>query len=174
MSCISDVEEQLRKISDEDTRDYESEPIPSKVDGLIDYMIPFFLQATEEEREQILSKITLKHSGLLFQFSERMAALGVRKQSREYVLKSLLALVIEDFKYDWRDSIRRFALSYNSANKIGTTPSSLFMEAASFARQEVSQALIKFLQRSSSDKSIKAMGYREAITADGFRYMNDL
>lgn len=164
------LESELDALRREHTRGYEQEPIPVELDARISRLVNTFINASEQQRERIIALITIKHSFTLLQFSERMAVLAVREDSRKLLLEALLALVIEDFKYDWRDSLMRFTLINHSAEKIGTQPARLFAEAAAYAHPEVAEALLKFPARSPASKSLEAMKYRESFGPDGFEY----
>jgi hypothetical protein len=53
-------------------------------------------------------------------------------------LEGLLALIVEDYRVDWRDNLTRLAVLYDAAARIGISPDEVFSEAASFVANEVS------------------------------------
>src|SRR6266849_7563201 len=127
MSRMSEVVEDLfqRLMSNNDPI-YGSRPMPCDIDAEIMTFVNMYIRANDLERKEILSSIRAEFSDAFFVFSERMAALAVREQSGERIMKGLVALIIEDFKFDFRDNLRRLAPLYHSAEKIGVDPSPIF------------------------------------------------
>lgn len=149
---------------------YYFRPLPCELDNEVTRLIDTFIQADSSGRALILSGIRDKHSGWLFAYGQRMAELAVREDSRERLFYGLLALIIEGFKSDYRDNMVIWAPLYHSATKIGIDPAALFSEAASYANNTVSEWILDFPKRSPENRSLKAMGFREASAPDGFRY----
>ncbi len=111
---------------------------------------------------------------LLFIYSERIAALGVREQSYRRLLEGLVALLIGGGRFDLRENIRRLALLYHASVKIGIDPKDLFRDAASYERNSVAAEIVDFLDRTPEEGSLKAMGYKEGQAEDGFTYESNL
>ena len=103
-------------------------------------------------------------------YAERMAILAVRIRSQNALKKGLLALVLEGFTCDMRESIMRLTLLSHSAHKIGVDMERLFEEVASSTNGDAERVLREFVGRSVEDKSIESMGYSEEMTSDGFSY----
>jgi hypothetical protein len=165
------IENSFPQLSNKEVNQYRVQAIPSELDDNISQLIDTFKQASPSQRELIMGGITQRNLGVLFAYCERMASLGVREQSLQRLLEGLLALVIVDFKRDWRDSLGRFSLFHDAALKIGIEPERIFAVAASYASREMGEQLVNFVQRSPEMKSIKAMGFKEADAPDGFRYV---
>jgi hypothetical protein len=146
------------------------------MDAQITDFVNFYIQATHPERQEILSNMRPEFSDAFFAFSERMAALAVRQQARERIVNGLVALLIEDFRFDFRDTLRRLAPLYQSASKIGADPSLLFLEAASYGTNDVAKAIAEFPERPPNDRSLESMAYKEeqADGSTGFRYISTL
>ena len=90
-----------------------------------------------------------------------MATLGVKKRDRHHLFDGLLAIAMEGFEFDARDSLLVLALLYNSALEIGENPREMFDGAAKLASSEVAEALREFTRgRAPEDRTLKAMGYR--------------
>ena len=100
-----------------------------------------------------------------------MASLGVRERSRQRLLEGLLALVIEDYRADYRDSLIVLAALSDAATKISVTPEELFAEAASYSNNSVVSNITEFHKWDPADWSLKAVGYKEVNGPDGFRYV---
>jgi hypothetical protein len=144
--------------------------LPSELDEKIREFVHVYLQASPAERKLILSRVNETHSFKFIIFAERAAALGVREQSRQRLLEGLVALLIEGFKFDMRDTLKRFAPLYHSATKIGVDPADLFNEAASYADNEVARTMTEFPSRKPEDRGLSAFLYKEVNAPDGFRY----
>jgi hypothetical protein len=167
----------LRKVSakllvntPDDYWSYWDQPIPNELDYEIIKLIDYFIELDLTQRNVFFERLSDKHSQILFAFSERMASLGVRERSTEPLLYGLLALIIEAFKFDWRENISRFSLFYDAAIKIDHLPEKLFLKAASYARDDIANDVEAFLKRDDKLKSIGVMGYEEGLGVDGFRY----
>lgn len=149
---------------------YIHRPIPCEFDMEISGLVHAFMQAPLAEREQVISHMHEDYSDWLFAFSVRMAALAVREDSRQHLLEGLVALVLEDYRYDYRDNVVCLGPIYHSAVKIGIDPIKLFAEAASFANNRASDVIANFPSRPPEKRGLKAMGYKESSGPDGFRY----
>ena len=149
---------------------YIHRPIPCEFDADISELISAFMAASPSEREMMISYMREDYSGWLFAFSVRMAALAVRQRSRRPLLEGLVALVFEDYKYDYRDNVVCLGPIHHSAIKIGVAPNELFTEAASYANNQAADVIANFPSRPADERSLKAMGYKESNGPDGFRY----
>jgi predicted proteasome-type protease len=107
---------------------------------------------------------------LYLTFSERMAVLAVRENSQARLWQALLAQVVEDFRWDYRENLMVLSVVYHSAKKIGADAKELFQRAADLAGARAADYLRAF---SLHPRSIRSMGYREVIAEDGFRYQRD-
>lgn len=149
---------------------YIYRPIPCTFDAKISELINVFMQAAHDERLRMINNMQGENSGFLFAFGERMAALAVREHSGQRLLEGLVALVLEDYKFDPRDNIVCLAPLYHSAVKIGVDPVSLFTKATSYAKNEAADAIAHFPSRPPELRSLESMGYKESYGPDGFRY----
>jgi hypothetical protein len=136
----------------------------------ISKIINIFVNSPSDGRRELIDALNSDHTFVLLAFAERMAALGVRERSRQRLFEGLIAIVIENFRYDTRENILILSLLNHSCVKIGVDPVELFREAASFADQEAADELNQFVKRPPESKGIKSMGYKEVMAQDGFRY----
>ncbi len=144
--------------------------MPCELDDDFRGLISLFTQASYAEREAILKKIDANIAGALMAFGSRMAVWGARLNSRELLLKGLIALVIDDGNYDIRDTIDVMPLLYHSAVKINVDPQSLFNEAAHFFPTQAARILREFPRRKPEDRSLQAFYYVEVDTPEGLDY----
>jgi hypothetical protein len=169
MSILDDcIRETIQQIEDEEIKDYLNKPIPCEVDERVRALVELFISASMEERKLMFSLITRRISGVLL--AERMAAAGVRENSRRHLLQGLIALLIENYTIDWRDTVTCMAPLYHASGRIGGDVQELFDEAASYADNEVAGNLAAFPRRKAEDRSLETFGYKEVLEPDGTRY----
>ena len=149
---------------------YSFRPIPCEIDRIAGEFVRMFMQAPSAERRQISAAVPAGEGAFLIHFAQRMAALGVREQSRERILEGLVALIIEDYKEDFRDNIIRLGPLYDAALKIAVDPQALFNEAAAYLNNAPARDILEFPLREPDDRSLDAMGFKESSDADGFKY----
>lgn len=158
------------KVSQKSYWRYSNKPMPCDLDDDFHDLISLFSQASHTEREAMLKGVDAKIAGALMAFSWRMGIWGARKNSREMLLKGLIALVIDGGKSDIRDTISIMPVLYHSAEKIGIDPQNLFDEAADYYPNDVARILGKFPKRKPADRSLQAFDYMEVSTPEGIDY----
>jgi hypothetical protein len=95
--------------------------------------------------------------------------------SEAKVLHGLVALSIEDCKFDWRDSLMVLCRLYHSAVKVGANPTELFQRVAAMSAPRTGELFLSFLSRKPELKDIAVFGWKEGTGADGkFRYVSKL
>ena len=170
-NLVEQLEEAFSEMAQGQDQDYYNQPIPSELDGKVGRVVRMFLDSSPTERG-IFFRLTNEGVSYLFIiFAERMASLGVRERSRQRLLEGLLALVIEDYRADYRDSLIVLAALSDAATKISVTPEELFAEAASYSNNSVVSNITEFHKWDPADWSLKAVGYKEVNGPDGFRYV---
>lgn len=152
-------------------RHYNEQQLPSETDFAVMELVDNFLKTSPAERERILPEIPNKTSGHLMSFAVRMATLGVREKSKTRVLQGLIALVIENFRIDWREDLMTLAPLNDAAVRVGADPVALFDEAASYAAPAVAQKIRAFVRRQPDLKSLAVMGFSAQDTPEGFQYV---
>jgi hypothetical protein len=106
-------------------------------------------------------------------YAQRMAEQAVCANDPDMLRRGLVAVAIEGFRYDRRETIPVLSLLCHSAMKIGADPVALFREASDVSTPEVKREMMSFVNRAPEDKRISAMGYREDLSGTGFRYVRD-
>ena len=150
---------------------YGQLPIPQRLDEKICRIIFRWTDLDESTRKRAGETIGESQRFTLLAFSERMASLAVRERSPNLVFAGLLALGVDGWRSDWRDNAVLLSLHYDASLKLDIEPGVVFGKAGKLLTNKVSEAFGSFLQRSEEDKSLKAMGYREGMDNDGFRYI---
>src|SRR5262245_30319042 len=171
MSKITDSLDGLaREMAEEHTAFWE-ELYPHKLDKIIIKLTELYLSASDDERLLFFNTAGARFSDYLLVFAERMASVGLREKSTKRLLDGLIALIIEDGRGgDLRSNIMRMAPLYDASGKIGIDSDNLFRTAASYSNNEVAKLIRTFHERPPQNKSLRAMGYKEVDSPDGFRY----
>jgi hypothetical protein len=154
----------IAKLDSENSVDYLSRPLPCAMDEEISELIGLLVSLKLNERMAFCDRVK---PFLLLAFSERMAILGVRRHAESDLLNGLMAHIIKDFGFDYRENLLLLSLLYHSASRIGSDPVDLFQKAAAFASPKSADYLLGFARKPSS---IRSMGYKEVMTLDGFGY----
>jgi hypothetical protein len=145
-------------------------PLPQLRDDEITRLLEDWLLLDPSERLASSAQVSEKQKDTLLAYSARMASLAVREKSAERIHLGLLALGIDGWKFDWRDSVGIVCLHYDAALKLGLVPERAFEDAAAVLSLKVATELRAFPKRSPVDRSLAAMGYVESVDSDGFRY----
>jgi len=109
------------------------------------------------------------HAGVLMAFAERVATLARRNRLPQSIRTGLLSAVLAWPFIDPHEGMLVLSLLWRSAEVLGLDPAEEFRSASvdSYDGQE----LLEFLRRDPIDRTIEVMGYAEAETEDGFRYV---
>jgi hypothetical protein len=131
----------------------------------------YFSSANPTDRADIASHIRDSFSCAFFWFARSMAENSVRESSPEAIWDGLMALVIENFVFDYRDSLMRLVLLYHSAIKLGLDTETLFARAASLAvNPKVAEQVRNFPLRRPGARSLSAFLYGESGEGATFAY----
>jgi hypothetical protein len=165
------LDDNTQSLKSTNTRGYGEQLIPSALDNKIANIINIFSESDEKTRQTIRVAFNQQHSFTFLTFSERMAALAVRKGSFARLFEGLIAHALENGCYDTRENIIILSILYRSAVKLGLDPFELFEKTATYATEPMAAILKAFPNRSDLDKSIETMGFKEASDQDGFLYL---
>jgi len=134
-------------------------------------VVRMFGTADENNRREIMSRLSSHARNGFLGYASDMAVLAVRRQSPTLIEQGLIALVIEGASQDFRDSIVALAKLYHSAAKLSMDPQKAFEKAASLADPGiVKKEMNWFPLRQPNDRDLKAFYWTEEITEEGFRY----
>jgi hypothetical protein len=92
-----------------------------------------FCSASPIERVEIISHVRAEFSFVFFWFARMMSEKAVRESAPQAIWDGLIAIVLENFTRDFRDSLVDVMLLYHSATKLGLDVEGLFSKAASLA-----------------------------------------
>jgi len=172
---INEIVNAVKKLDLSRTK-YGKAPIPSDLDCQITEIISSYKSLEKENRNLFFIKIdeekvfTQEHSNFFIFYSERMAILAVRENNPIHILNGLVAIAIENFRYDKREDLLILPLHVNSATKIGAGLREIFEKAADYAVPPVSETFKTFAGYDPKKIHIESMGYVEEVTPEGFNY----
>lgn len=133
----------------------------------LDEVIESFPQLSREDKAVVFGAINPKISFLLFSYADDQAVQAVRQRSLNALRRGLMAVVVENCSFDWRDSIVRLALLYRSCALIEGNQANEFGWAASFATERTSVRLIQFVQRPPELKRLSEFFFVEDYDSNG-------
>lgn len=103
-----------------------------------------------------------------------MAIRALRAGAVENIRLGLLALSIEEGKYDFRDSLCSFAMLKHAAVRTGINFPSIAESISRISSETFSQLLQSFLSRSAENSSLAAMGQTETRDQNGMTMKFDV
>jgi len=149
---------------------YINQPYGYVLDHLVSEVLDMFRRANPDERAWLSAQFRSDHSSTFTCYAERMAIWAVRLKQPELILKGLLALALDDGRFDDREDILIMAPLYHSAVKLGLDPKPLFLQAADVAGPGLATTLRQFPDRPESNRNLASMGYIETKSPEGFGY----
>ena len=111
------------------------------------------------------------HAMVLRAFAERMASAAIRNSSSRELHLGLVALLLTLREGDVRDGLTILPLFYDAMVKLRLDPSAFSESVRQAVGDRMVMPFVEFLRR--PDKNLDAMGYREGVDSDGFRYVRD-
>jgi hypothetical protein len=124
-----------------------------------------------QDRVDAARSVTEGQSLALLGYGERQASQAVRDEDAELIFLGLLALGVDDWRFDYRDNLVRLALHYDAASRLGLEPDLVFEQAAALLPPRSAQGLRSFVRREPEDRSLKVMGWQAGTDEQGFRYV---
>jgi hypothetical protein len=150
---------------------YVEFPYPSELDQLAERLVSLYPVATEAERAEARRILTDQSaSDCLQAFVLRMATQGCRRTDPALIAAGLMALVLEDERSDYRETLMLLSVVINAAARIGADLVEMFNRAARVATPEVAEALRVVLQEYLKDGNSSLMGHRAYDDPEGLTY----
>ncbi len=147
--------------------DYYRLPTPHPYDDVFAHALRRFQSLEETERATFFDCLSDDDRIALRGIGAHMAEVAVRLQKPEYIASGLLAIVLGDFRVDFRDDYMILSLLYRSCELLNVSGRAAFAEAARWATPTAHDDLIEFAEK---PPTIKAMAFREAGTGADFHY----
>jgi hypothetical protein len=152
---------------------YGPRAIPDPRDEQIASFVRKWMALDAHARHKVSASITQRQQPVLLAFGERMASRAVRESSTDWIVLGLVAIGLDGWSGDWRESVAILALHHDACERVGVSPGSVFAEAGRHLPLRVSEALSSFLQRDPGDRSLDSMLYVASSDEDGFRYKSN-
>jgi hypothetical protein len=161
-----DLNETLRLLDLPRGDAYHRSRIPNAYDSRVGRAVAAFSAASPGGQAAIREAIDDDRAGLLRAWSERMAALGVRLESRSPLVQGLIGLSLAE-EADPGEALLVAPLHRRSAEKLGLDPDRVFDSAC--GRTDLTGARWLRDARDCDDQP-EDTGYIEDQDADGFRF----
>ena len=152
--CLKKVEEVRRQFRG------QPDEIRPRYRQLTEAMLVQFTQLVPEERLAFWSSLSREDSGLLLGITRSAATSSVEEQSADRLRWGLLAILAENQRIDYRETLIELTLLDNSARKLQVALEDIFASLKTYGTDET-QALIESYF-AEGDRSLRAMGYIEA------------
>jgi hypothetical protein len=104
------------------------------------------------------------------EFADHQAIESVRQNDPDLIREGLIALAIENARFDYRDSLVILSLLCHSARKLGFNDDDPVRESLNLARLPWSPYLVEWIERDEFQRSIQMMGFAEGENEGGFTY----
>lgn len=142
-------------------------PIPQLYDNELMIAIKNYTLALREDQRAISDALSIEDMRTLRVFAERMAVLAVRDKSVEALRTGILSIVVEDFRFDYREDYLILSLLYRSSEILNCSFVSLVNQCAPHASSIAQKYLLQFAMRPTP---IGEMGYIEVGVDNEFIY----
>ena len=110
-------------------------PDVTPLDRIVENVCTLYQDATPKQRPLVRPSLPQNASFVLQHFAWRMAVRALRERSRQTLRLGLTAVVIEDAKFDFRDTLRSLAIVHHVAMNIQIDPVELFQEAVAISTE---------------------------------------
>lgn len=126
----------------------------------------FYKHAEPEKRTEFRENIKTDYRQYLIILSDYFADAAINQRSYQYLYAAMILIAIEDFEWDYRESIIRLAVVWYTAQELGTKPEHLFDEISSISSAKATNFLSEFVSRPEKSKSLNSMGLTAQKTGD--------
>ena len=157
----------LKSLSDKASGVKSTAPI--KIGDIVE-LADYFLTADESAREKIICHVKGKTGLLLIGYTGELASLSIDSRDEVWLIRALVMHIIDGFKYDERENLRRLALISYSADKIKVDFPSLVTSLFALMPKDVRDKFTKFLERPKELNSLKCFGMQEVIVNGKTRF----
>jgi hypothetical protein len=151
---------------------------PSSTDERFERVLAFYTTVDDDERRQEVRRRLDEHfedqatlSHFLLGFGKRMAVLAIRTMDASKLFPGLLALVLEDLRFDDRDTLVHLSFLQHAALKVGAESLSLLRRAEQYGSPQCRELFRQVARRRPRLSSIKGMGYEEGTSEHGFVFV---
>lgn len=140
--------------------------IPAAVLG--QRMLHEAIELPEPSRLALMQNLTHEDSMLLLGIAQGEAVWAIRESAPGELRYGLIALIMEDRREDWRETLRHLCLLNHSAGKLGVSLETIYQDLKYLASPETARLMSGYFE--GGERDIRAMGYKEDTCPDGFVY----
>jgi hypothetical protein len=138
----------------------------------LDSVMEYARQADDKTRQRLIRWFArVSGTNLLLGYAFGGAARAVRDNRPDLLPCALLALVLENLRADYRDTLVFLSLIGHSARKLSVPLEEMVDQVSHLGQKRCGQLIRGFFQQSPEHQSIKWMGYREGKSKHGFDYI---
>lgn len=167
-ACLADVKHALKRAKEHGAQSEGR----AQYRALTERMLDEVSHMPPAERIRVIEQLTRDESGLLFGIATSAAIWSVRESMPERLRYGLLALLFENQREDFRETLMRLCLLQHSADKLGVDLQKLFLDVQEFASPEMRTLFESYFDE--GERDISAMGYEEFDDGEGFGYRRNL
>lgn len=132
----------------------------SSYDQLLSELLAKFESASESDREAIRDSMSRESCGLLFGAAVDSATRAVREGNTERLRIGLAALLIENLKEDYRESLIKLTLLDHTARKLSSSLQGFYKDVRHFGASKGLELFDSYF--SEGGKTLDQMGYCES------------
>lgn len=163
------IEETAVFLHDYTVLDYYREPLGGDTDERMGEVVARYGAATAVQRERFLATMEKGALSLFGIYGHRAATMAVRQQSRELLLRGLVAMGIANHVVPPGRNVEvAVCIFHHCARKLGISPVELFDEAAQVAPPHMTTFFEEFGRQ--ADVTLRRYGWQELKTPEGVRY----
>jgi hypothetical protein len=130
-----------------------------------------FEQLTETEQDEIRSLLTAPEARKIASLSVTAAQRALIEKDEQWLVLSLRAHDVEQFRDDPRNNFRLLVVTYYAAQQLGTDPRELFRRVAGTVSPRSASHLRDFANRSPALCTLEAMGIRAVSRGERVQFV---
>ncbi|WP_250465080.1 hypothetical protein [Microbulbifer litoralis] len=127
----------------------------------VESFVDFYMAADQDYRGIISDLIQDKMGLTLISFSGEFSAKAIDTRDDAWVVKAVMLHVIEGFRFDYRENIRRLVFISYAADRISSEIESILKNLSKFIDGSVEEKLLEFFRRPKELNSLKIYGMKE-------------
>jgi hypothetical protein len=164
LDCLSEIQ----RLAQDAKKRGDIRDIASRGYELSQNMLDQITSLNAIELVELVNNLSRVESGFLQGIARSMAIKSVREANSGDLRYGIIALVIEDRRDDWRETLVKLCLLNHSAEKLGANLESIYLSVRFLATPETALLIDSYFK--SGERDIHAMGYREDTSSEGFTY----
>lgn len=149
----------------------QSRDLPEDVVRVVDALILLFEDSDQLGRNRVLASLTPDVSFIFFCYAGMTAVNAVRQHAPRLLEKGILALGLENLRFDARDTICALAQISHSAGVLCLSPESWYAAVIPILPQPFAEQLVEFLSRPPEMRELRRFGFVAQGSSSDFDYV---